>query len=89
MPRAPKSNWVASVASEKQKLYRLDYTFINGRESYYYVLVSPVREKDFLDNIRRDNGIDLADYGTVVASGYDDPPEYVLIHLREKFGATI
>lgn len=71
-------------------IHKLKAKDTTGRWAYYFVLVDPPREKDFLRAIAGDGTIDVEDYGKVVASSYDETPnEEVKRLLREKYGFEI
>lgn len=62
-----------------------------GRQAYYFVLVEPARESDFLRAIDSKTGIiDLEDFGRVVASCYGDTPSAEMKEfLKQRYGFIV
>ena len=57
-----------------------------GKWAYYFVLVEPESEYNFLKAIEGDGTIDLKDYGTVISSCYGEKPtEEVKLYLKEMY----
>lgn len=71
-------------------IHKLKAKDSTGRWAYYFVLVPPNRETGFMSAIGGDGIIDLADFGTVIASSYGEQPSpEVKAFLKSKFGFDV
>lgn len=78
------------IASKGHLIHKLKAKDTTGRWAYYFVLVDPSREEEFLGAMNGGGIMDLEDYGKVVASCYGEAPsEEVKDFLREKYGFEI
>ncbi len=78
------------IARQGRHVHKLKAKDTTGRWAYYFVLVKPHRERHFLQSIEGDGIIDLADYGTVIASCYgEEPTQEIKDYLREKYGFEV
>jgi hypothetical protein len=78
------------VARRGHLIHKLKAKDSTGRWAYYFVLVMPDREAEFLAAIAGDGTIELDDYGKVVASCYGEVPSIeVAEYLKEKYGFEI
>jgi uncharacterized caspase-like protein len=82
----PRKNYTdAEVAQRAHLVHKLRANDSSQREAYYFVLIEPEFERDFL-NCSSGN-IDLTDYGVVLASNYGSKPTTeVLMYLNQRFG---
>ena len=78
------------TATRAHLIHKLKAKDSSGRWAYYFVLVMPALEAQFLAAIESDGTVDLEDYGTVIASCFGEgPSEYVRDYLREKYGFEV
>ncbi len=90
--RQPRSHPVRSfsddlIATRGHLVHKLKAKDTTGRWAYYFVLVMPDRETEFLAAIDGDGTVDLEDYGRVIASCYgESPTEEVRDYLLEHYG---
>jgi len=78
------------VAKKGHLIHKLKAKDTTGRWAYYFVLVEPPREAQFLKAIKGDGTVDLEEYGKIIASCYgEEPSEEVRIFLKDKYGFTV
>ncbi len=71
-------------------IHKLKARDSSGRWAYYFVLVPPQLEANFLAAIKGDGIVDLEDYGPVIASNYgESPSQEVLTYLKQIYGFDI
>lgn len=57
-----------------------------GKKAWYYFLVEKMKHERFKIDVKSDF-IDLADYGTILYSGFgEEPPEDVVRKIKDEFG---
>ncbi|MEO6286931.1 MAG: hypothetical protein ABIN80_05675 [Dyadobacter sp.] len=77
------NEYVKEMGEHVHKLKAKDTT---GRWAYYFVLVEPEMENEYLRACARDGTLDLEDYGKVVASCYGEVPSTeVKTYLKERY----
>lgn len=62
------------ISTQGHNVHRLKAKDSTGRWAYYFVFVSPVKEKGFLKALKEGPMVDLERYGTVLASCYGEEP---------------
>jgi len=78
------------VANNGLNIHKLKAKDSTGRWAYYFVLVEPEREKEFLAALDSNQSIDLEDYGQVVASNYGETPsDDIRDFLKQKYNFTV
>lgn len=77
-----------ATKSKANCLYEINNRQEDGRVSYFFVLIDPVKEKAFFKAYHNNKECLLSDYGTIVASGWGEPPESVKQRMREEYGAA-
>lgn len=78
------------VARSGHLIHKLKAKDTTGNWAYYFVLVTPDRERAFLNAIGGDGTIDLEDFGAVVASCYGETPTPELkAYLRARYGFEV
>lgn len=78
------------IARQGQSIHKLKAKDTTGRWAYYFVLVKPIKERAFLKAIEGDGIVDLAAYGTIIASCYgEEPTQEVKDFLKEKYGFEV
>jgi hypothetical protein len=67
-------------------IHKLKAKDSTGRWAYYFLLVQPDKEPDFMTAIGGSGIIDLEDYGTVIASCYGESPnDETVAFLKERY----
>lgn len=78
------------ISSMGHLIHKLKAKDTTGKWAYYFVLVLPEKEKEFLRAIEGDGTINLEDYGRVVASSYGEKPTAeVKNYLKQTYGFDI
>jgi hypothetical protein len=78
------------ISRKGHLIHKLKAKDTTGRWAYYFVLVTPDTETEFLESIEEDGTIDLEDYGKVVAScSGEEPNQEVKDYLRQKYGFQV
>ena len=79
------------VARSGHLIHKLKAKDTTGRSAYYFVLVQPHKEAQFLAAIDRGEGvIDLETHGTVIASCYGETPSpEIRAFLKTRFGFDV
>lgn len=78
------------ISQNGHNIHKLKAKDTTGRWAYYFVLVPPHREAEFLKAIEGDGTIDLEDYGTVIASSYGETPsDEIRQYLKDKYGFEV
>jgi hypothetical protein len=81
------SNTNESRTQQGSVVHKLKAKDSTGHWAYYFVLVEPPLEQTFLKIQESQEAIDLAKYGKVIASCYEEEPnEQVKALLKEKYG---
>lgn len=80
-----KKSWAAKVGAGRERVYGLEYTFPDGRDAYYFILINPPKERAFLKALEGDREFDLKDFGEIIRSGYGKPPAEVKKEMKEKY----
>lgn len=90
-PQARKPSFAAQeIARRGHLIHKLKAKDSTGRWAYYFVLVTPQRERDFLAAIGGDGMIDLEDFGRVVASNYgEEPNDQTRALLKDTYGFDV
>lgn len=71
-------------------IHKLKAKDTTGRWAYYFVLVMPDKEKEFLDAIEGNGTTDLEEYGKVIASSYGETPtREVRDYLKQTYGFDV
>ena len=80
----------AAIARSGYLIHKLKAKDTTGRWAYYFVLVSPEREAQFLRAIEGLGTIDLQDMGTVIASCYGETPTpEVKAYLKARYNLDV
>ncbi len=80
----------SSISDMGHLIHKFKAKDTSGRWAYYFVLVMPEKERQFLDSIRGTESIDLEDYGTVIASSYgESPTREVKDYLKQTYGFDV
>jgi hypothetical protein len=80
----------AMVAKSGHLIHKLKAKDTTGRWAYYFVLVPPNREREFLASIGGEGIMDLENFGTVIASSYgDEPSQEVRAFLKTRYGFDV
>ncbi|MBV1695076.1 MAG: TIR domain-containing protein [Hyphomicrobiales bacterium] len=80
----------AAIARSGHLVHKLKAKDATGRWAYYFVLVRPDREAEFMRAIGGDGMIDLETYGSVIASCYGEAPSAELRqYLKTRFGFEV
>jgi hypothetical protein len=78
------------IAKKGHLIHKLKARDSTGRWAYYFVLVEPQREAQFLKAIQGDGTVDLEEYGKVIASCYgEEPSQEVKDFLKERYGFEV
>ncbi|MGM3309601.1 DUF4062 domain-containing protein [Anabaena sp. WFMT] len=78
------------IARKGHLIHKLKAKDSTGRWAYYFVLIEPSREKDFMSALDSTATLDLEEYGVVIASNYGgEPSTEVKKLLLEKYGFSI
>lgn len=69
------------------RLYYLQ-SRINGQETYYFALIDPAKEKDFLNTLQEPDAIvDLGAFAlNIAAKGFGKPPVALKRQMQECYG---
>ena len=74
------------IARKGHLIHKLKAKDSTGRWAYYFVLVDPVKERQFIKAIEGEGMIDLENFGEVIASNYgEEPSDDVLQMLKERY----
>lgn len=84
-----KKSWVAKLAPGKNLVYGLETYLPDNSVHYYFVLVEPAKEKEFLAALEGFYEFSLESYGRVIAEGKGKPSAEVKKRLLEEHGATV
>ncbi|QHG21302.1 hypothetical protein [Nostoc sp. ATCC 53789] len=78
------------IANKGHLIHKLKAKDSTGRWAYYFILVEPSQEKEFLSALDSNADTDLNYYGEVIASNYgEEPSNEVKKLLREKYGFSV
>lgn len=86
----PRTAIARLVRARPDCVHRVKARDTTNRWAVYFVYVPPSREGSFLRALEGEGLVDLADYGTVIASGYGETPTpELLAKLKDEFGLTL
>jgi len=89
-PQRMRSFAEREIARKGHLIHKLKAKDISGRWAYYFVLVEPLKEPQFLNAIDSGDVIDLEEFGTIVASNYgEEPSEDVRRLLKERYNFDV
>lgn len=78
------------IAKRGHLIHKLKAKDSTGRWAYYFILVRPSSEQEFLQALKSNREIDLEKYGFLVASNYGEAPsEEVRAMLKEKYDFNV
>ncbi len=78
------------ISKQGHLVHKLKAKDSTDRWAYYFVLVMPMKEREFMAAIEGDGMIDLEDYGKVLASSYgEQPTDEVWQYLRDIYGFDV
>lgn len=83
-----KKSWLLRVAPDKNKVYVIQDLAPDGRGTYFFLLVAPLKEQGFISAMKKNEPMDLSQFGRVITSGYGEPSEALLEKMRHQFGAN-
>jgi hypothetical protein len=74
------------IANNGHNVHKLKAKDSTGRWAYYFVLVEPENEEQFIAALESNKSIDLEEYGQVVASNYGEKPsDDIRDFLKKKY----
>jgi hypothetical protein len=89
-PRPKRSHTDELIARSGHLVHKLKAKDSTGRWAFYFVLVSPAKERLFLKAVNGKGTIDLEKYGKVIASCYGEHiTEATKVYLKEKYGFDV
>lgn len=78
------------IANNGHNIHKLKAKDSTGRWAYYFLLVEPDREKEFLAALDSNQSIDLEDYSQVIASNYGEQPnDNIRDFLKKKYNFDV
>ncbi len=78
------------IAAQGHLLQKLKARDSTGKWAYYFVIMQPHKERQFLERIQSDGMFDLKDYGRVIASNYgEEPTPETRQLLKDRFGFEV
>lgn len=89
---APRSRSFAErvIGARGHLIHKMKAKDTTGRWAYYFILVTPSREREFLNAIEGDGNINLLDFGEVVASSYGETPSPEIVRqLKERYDLDV
>lgn len=89
MMKAPRKSWLLRIAPDKNRIYQIDDQSIDGQKSYFFIIIDPAREQEFLAAVENSGPCNIAEFGRVVASGYGIPSQALLEKMHHEFGANV
>ncbi len=82
----PRSFTDQLVARKGHLIHKLKARDTTGQWAYYFVLVEPVHESDFLKALEGQGTANLEEYGKIIASCYgEEPTPEVKSYLKDKY----
>ena len=72
------------IGSKSALVYDLRIT-IDGIKKFFIVKIKSTHHQAFLQALKKNAGFDLADFGTIIYSGRNEPSEQIKAILREKY----
>jgi hypothetical protein len=79
-----------AISRNGHNVHKLKAKDTSGRWAYYFVLVPPDRETQFIRAIEGSGIIDLQDFGMVLASSYGETPtDEIREYLKARYGWTV
>lgn len=82
-----KTSWAHSVLDETGNLLLVTAHFAEGRDAFYYMLLSKPRRAELLQALEETDQLDLAKYGQIIRSGWGSPSEDDKAYIREQYKA--
>jgi hypothetical protein len=80
----------AEIARAGHRVHKLKAKDSSGRWAYYFVLVDPSVENNFLAAIEGAGMVDLEDYGIVIASCFgEEPTQDIKRSLKDRYGFNV
>lgn len=70
-------------------LYGISYVNNKGDDLYYYALIDPLKEKQFLKAMCGNAVFNMHEFGKIVHAGLGEPGEAVKHEMRTLYGAKI
>lgn len=83
------SRWTYQVLSEKGRLVYLTTSFPDGRQAYYYLLLTNPARTALFESLDSQSILNLESFGTIVRSGWGEPTEIDRQYFRDHFHADL
>jgi hypothetical protein len=78
------------VAERGHLIHQIKAKDSTGSWAYYFILISPNSEQEFLQSLDSGESIDLENYGKIIASCYgEEPSKKIRNFLKEKYGFNV
>ena len=77
------TGWAAKLFAQKQRIYYVRHKSNQGEASYFFLLLKPQKETEFLHAIKHKSVFNLKDYGDLIDSGFgEEAPEQVMEWIK-------
>jgi hypothetical protein len=84
--KAKGGSMVAQILRDRARICDIRLDQPNGERSYFILEVDHGKTKELSEALTLPKPLDLRDYGTILHSGWGEPPESLKAELREKYG---
>ena len=83
------TQWTHKILDSKGEILFVSTVFPDGRNAYYYMLMSRANNAAFYEVLKMQKEIELTDFGRVVRSGWGEPSEEDKEFMRKNYNAEV